>query len=268
VETPVELYPVVKAYPVADATLHGEAVCVAGVTLDEPRQWIRLYPLDFRALPKTQRFEKWQPIRVRVRAPSNDPRPESRTPILDSVEVLGEKVDTDNQTWRRRLRVLEPLMLGSMCELQARQREGRTSLGVFRPATVEDFTVSPVDPRKLASKQALLGQQSFFDEKTKTLVPMPWKCKYSFRCEESECSGHDTSFIDWEVGARWYRAHRRGATGDEVAADLRKGFFEEMCSPQREVAFLTGNMAAHPTAFLILGVIWPRRGQPALFEDP
>ena len=266
-ETSIELYPLVKAYPVVDATIQGEAVCVAGVTAAEPRRWVRLYPLDFRALPKTQRFKKWQPIRVRVRPAKHDSRPESHTPILDSVEPIGDLLGTDNQTWRRRLQLVKPLMLGSMCELQARQRDDRTSLGVFKPASIDDFTVESVDPKKLASKQPILGQQSFFDEKTNKLVPMPWKCRYRFRCNEERCSGHHTSFIDWELGALWYRAQLGGARGDDLKDVLRRRFFDELCAPERDVAFLSGNMAAHPTAFLILGVLWPRRSDPTLFED-
>jgi hypothetical protein len=46
----------VKAYP-GLSTRRGETVCVAGVRVDtDAPEWVRLYPVAFRDLPKTERF--------------------------------------------------------------------------------------------------------------------------------------------------------------------------------------------------------------------
>lgn len=124
----VALYPLVKAYPVIDARTRSEAVCVAGVSVGEPRRWIRLFPLDFRGLETEQRFKKYQRIELEVRPAMGDSRPESLTPVLSSI-VTGETIDTDRGTWRRRLAMIEPLIVDSLCEIKRRQAQGRTSLG-------------------------------------------------------------------------------------------------------------------------------------------
>jgi hypothetical protein len=69
----------VKTYP-HPSTKYQEVVCTAGVT--DQNEWVRLYPIDYRALPPQQWFEKHQWIEVKL-APSgaaNDKRKESRRP--------------------------------------------------------------------------------------------------------------------------------------------------------------------------------------------
>jgi hypothetical protein len=258
----VALYPLVKAYPVIDARTRSEAVCVAGVSADQPRRWIRLFPLDFRGLETEQRFKKYQRVELDVRPAMGDSRPESLTPVLASI-VTGETIDTDRGTWRRRLGMVEPLIVASLCEIKRRQTHARISLGAFRPADVEDLVVSDVAPAKLAAKQDLLAQQSIFDERTRKLVVLPYRFRYRFRCSDAECTGHELSFIDWELGALSLRLLRGGADRATVVAGVRRRFLDEVCAPDRDVIFLVGNVAAHPASFLVLGVMWPPRAATA-----
>ena len=67
-----------------------ECVCTAGIT--ENREWLRLYPIDHRYRPAHQRFRKYQWIQIDLaqRDPAKDNRPESRTPDLDSIRILGD----------------------------------------------------------------------------------------------------------------------------------------------------------------------------------
>ena len=41
---------------------HEELVCTAGVT--EDREWVRLYPIDYRYRPRRQQFHKYQWVEV------------------------------------------------------------------------------------------------------------------------------------------------------------------------------------------------------------
>lgn len=52
----LKVLPVVKAYPVIDPVSQTEAVCVAGISMEAPHRWIRLFPLDY-MLGKDQRVE-------------------------------------------------------------------------------------------------------------------------------------------------------------------------------------------------------------------
>jgi len=56
----IDLLPLVKAYPALSQT-YGEVSCVAGVRTDGPSspEWIRLYPVPFRALNDAQQFHKY-----------------------------------------------------------------------------------------------------------------------------------------------------------------------------------------------------------------
>ena len=73
-----------------------ELVCTAGVT--EDGEWVRLYPIDYRYRPSHQKFQKYQWVEVELaeRGEGNDQRKESRKPSLDSIRLLGERLDTKN----------------------------------------------------------------------------------------------------------------------------------------------------------------------------
>jgi hypothetical protein len=116
----LKVLPVVKAYPVIDPTSQTEAVCVAGISMETPHRWIRLFPLDYRGLVYAQRFKKYEAIELEANKSAKDSRPESLTPVLDSI-VVGEFIGTDNGTWRRRLPFFDAVEDQSMCEIQRQQ---------------------------------------------------------------------------------------------------------------------------------------------------
>lgn len=129
----IQFLPLVKAYPALSKT-YGEVSCIAGVRMSGPGapEWIRLYPVPFRALDGTQQFRKYQPVLLRAVRHAGDRRPETRRPDRDSIELLGEPIPS-RDGWRMRRHFVEPLMSRSMCEILQRQRADGTSLGVFRP---------------------------------------------------------------------------------------------------------------------------------------
>lgn len=83
-----EVLIIVKVYP-TPSNKYGETVCTAGITRDS--KWIRLYPIPYRDLPTTQRYDKFQWIRVKV-TPSNEMlrRPESHKIDVSSIELLSK----------------------------------------------------------------------------------------------------------------------------------------------------------------------------------
>jgi hypothetical protein len=156
----IEVLITVKAYP-AISNKYGEVVCVAGIRMDTPRpEWVRLFPVAFRDMPFDQRFRKYDVIRLEADRHSGDARPETYRPNVDLVEVVGH-LDT-KRGWAKRRPFVEPLVVDSMCELLERQRRDRTSLGVFRPADVEEFTIDPDTASWDSGKQAIADQPSLF----------------------------------------------------------------------------------------------------------
>jgi hypothetical protein len=77
----------VKGYP-AVSKRYGEAVCVAGVRTDTPSpEWVRLFRVQYRDLPFTQRFKKYQEITLEASQHGPDTRPETYRPNLDTLEL-------------------------------------------------------------------------------------------------------------------------------------------------------------------------------------
>jgi hypothetical protein len=260
----IKLLPVVKAYPVIDPVSQTEAVCVAGLTMEEPYRWVRLFPLDFRGLARASRFRKYEVIELEANKSAKDSRPESLAPVLDSIQV-AEPIDTDNGTWRRRMPYFDAVEDASMCEIQRRQRVDGKTLGVFRPKEVFDLKIGPAEKGFAESQRALLNQPSLFgdragDETRAALEPLPVKAKFLYRCSDPACGGqHDQSLIDWELGA----LHRSlAASGDDertIHVKIRQKFFDQYCGPDYDTRFITGSMLRYPASFLILGLVHPKR---------
>lgn len=79
----------VKAYP-SITDRHGEAVCCAGVRLDtDGPEWVRLFPVPHRSMAPEQQFRKYDVVELRARRTTDDNRPESWQPNLDSLRVVG-----------------------------------------------------------------------------------------------------------------------------------------------------------------------------------
>jgi hypothetical protein len=269
----IDFIPLVKAYP-ALSRKYGEVSCVAGteMTAGGPR-WIRHYPIPFRSLSDDRQFRKYQPVRLNVERHRGDLRPETRRPDLDSIELRGEPVSWKD-AWALRRRFVEPLMVGSMCELARRQRLDRTSLGVFRPGRVIDFKIeqASTDEAKRQIAKAWAAQTNLLDglgseERTgqlRELEQVPWTFRYRYECAEAGCPGHRQSIIDWEI-AQFYRRVRNF---EDWRERMRARWLEEVCDEQRDTAFFVGNMHQHPGSFLILGVWWPpRRAEQLVLPD-
>ena len=74
-----------------------ELVCTAGI--NESGEWVRLYPIDYRYRPHHQQFHKfqWVEVELAARSANKDPRKESRSPVLDSIKLIGEPLGTAGQ---------------------------------------------------------------------------------------------------------------------------------------------------------------------------
>jgi hypothetical protein len=272
VET-IDFLPVVKAYP-AVSKKYGEVACIAGVQFKDlgplapPEvQWIRLFPVPFRDLESDQQFAKYQPISVRVGSHSSDSRPETRRPDRESLEVTG-KVIPSKGVWRARRPYVEPLMVNSMCEIQRRRENDRTSLGIFHPGGILGLDIEAIDVEKekkeLAETMARREAQGSLlkggeiDEKEELLgaldlIPYRFKLKYS--CADPECGGHSQTIVDWEI-LQFYRHQRRKPDWEKI---VRRRVLEEVCAPTKDLALIVGNQHQHENAFLVLGFWWPEK---------
>jgi hypothetical protein len=92
----------VKTYPIPSAK-YDELVCTAGVT--ERGDFIRLYPINFRDLPFSRQYRKYQWIEVRAeKHRGRDVRKESYRPDCATIRILGKPISTNPGNWSERAR--------------------------------------------------------------------------------------------------------------------------------------------------------------------
>lgn len=134
----------VKTYPIPSKK-YDELVCTAGVT--RAGDFIRLYPINFRDLPFSKQYKKYQWIRVQVeKHKGRDSRKESHRPDCSTILTLGQPIPTRQGDWSERAKFALAKKSGSMEQLHDKQQADRTSLGVFKPKKVHDLVITPSDP--------------------------------------------------------------------------------------------------------------------------
>lgn len=254
----LELLVTVKAYPNPSRDL-SEAVCAAGIS--KKLGLVRLYPIPFWDLSDNQKFAKYQLIRLRVRTPKQDKRPNTFRPLLDTIEIIGTPLPTmDN--WRLRKKWVFPVASESMYHIQSEQQRSGLSLGVFKPAEVIDVEQEEAENKDWsASELARLQQQDLFLRTDKSLLEkIPYNWSYRYRCSAPECRTHCQQIIDWEIAELYRNLKNNGITDSATIHEkVRQKFLHELCGIDRDTYFFTGNMAKRPQNFLILGVFWPHK---------
>jgi len=247
----------VKAYP-SLSSRYGEAICVAGVRLDTPEpEWVRLFPVRFRDLPREQQFSKYEVITVRACRHSTDTRRETWRPDLDSIE--RHEFLSAGGTWPKRRAVVEPLIGPTMCELHRGRKGGADgpSLGLVRPARMRGIPTRAEDEWTVG-QAALAGQGNLLTVKTDLEKPLH-AFSYSYCCEEPGCKGHTQKIVDWELGQA-YRSWERSP--GELVASIQEKWLDFMFDPKRDTTFFVGDQHTRPGQFLVLGTFYPEREQP------
>jgi len=256
----IRLVVTVKSYP-QPSRKYSESVCVAGIRTDTSvPEWVRLYPVLFRDLPADQQFKKWSEIELEV-SNSSDTRPESVKPDPSTMRVLREIGPANN--WAERMDLVEPLIIGSMCEALRRQEETGASLAAFRPAEVLEMYRYKEDPDWSEGDRNSLSQMNLFAQGKMMLEKIPWRWQYEYSCGKDCVTArrvHKQTIIDWEVAAAW-RSWRHDYGSSGAAVEVRRRWFEQICAPDRDPVFLEGNQHQYLASFLVLGVCWPKKAQ-------
>ncbi len=259
----------VKTYPTLSEK-YDELVCTAGFR--EDGSWIRIYPVPFRKLDYSNRYQKWQWITLDVTRNTSDFRKESYRPtnIEDDIE-MGDFVDT-KKNWSKRKQFVLQHVYHNMNELieEAKNPEIGTSLAVFKPKEVLDFVWEPCerewDKKKLDAVIANQAQQSLFDELTtrsifKVAKKVPYEFSYIFTSEDGK--ERKLMIEDWELGMLYWNCLEK-ADGDEAIAcqKVREKYFDEMAKKKDFYFFLGTTKRFHnvaPNPFIIIGTFWPAK---------
>jgi hypothetical protein len=255
----------VKTYPTLSQK-YDELVCTAG--FDENGDWIRLFPIPFRKLDYENRYKKYQWIEVDAERNPSDFRPESHRPNIDTL-ALKERVEADGGAWRsRRALCLKKVFTNKQALLaEAADTTKRTSLAVFKPTEILDFTIEDGqrewDPAKLAALKAHALQTNLFAESEnpfEAVSKIPYKFSYRFRDDVGQES--TLMVTDWELGMLFRNSLLRHG-GDEKRAcdDVRRKYLEDFART-KDLHFFLGTTQEHharnaPNPFLIVGTFHP-----------
>ena len=257
----IKLLITVKTHPIPSKK-YDELVCTAGVT--ETGEFIRLYPINFRELPYEQQYKKYQWIEVDVAKHSGqDSRKESYRPNCDTLKTLGRIENERSGDWTERARYVLRNKAKSIEDLRDRQAIDKTSLGIFKPKSIEDLTIQNADPEWPEKFRAALQQQRLFETRKNTLVPprkVPYCFKYKFCCDDSRCTGHHLMIEDWEVGALYWNLIDNGYAPSDAANAVKQKFFRDIAGPDKDLHFFVGTIAAHPKTWVIIGTFYPKKG--------
>lgn len=255
----------VKAYPTL-TDKHGEAVCCAGVRLDTPDpEWVRLFPVPHRAMRPAQQFAKYDVVEVQARPASDDNRPESYQPNVDTLVITG-KIGTQ-RGWLDRARFVEPLVGAGLCQVQELGANG-PSLHAFRPQRPLVLSVERRAPRS-SGKEGIARQLDLMDPSRKVLEDLPYVFKYRYHCGP-DCErrdGHHQTILDWEV-SQAFRSWRLKYGESGATQRIKEKWQTQIAGEDRDLVLLAGNTNAHRNVWCVLGTYWPPvTRQEQLFAD-
>lgn len=257
---------VVKTYPEISRK-YTETVCTAGI-LAESRSLVRLYPIRFRYLKKHQQFKKYQWIRAVIHKAKADARPESYTIVPDSIE-LGDLIKA-GKDWRERCSwVLQKTNVYPSIEaLRKARAENKTSLCLVKPKVFQQVSIQPRNQNEVAEaaakKESIIRQGDLFEAK-KNLDIIPIRIMIKFLCDDPDCSGHNMSILDWELGQLYRRLMNDSNWKSKVETKIRNDIF----GANRDTYIILGNMVSRPNVFSALGFFYPPRStarQRTLFD--
>lgn len=247
----------VKTYPIP-SYFHQEIVCTTGI--EEDGGFIRLYPINFRYMERNKQYKKYDWIEVECEK-SKDPRKESYKPNLKSIKIVGH-IPVKQGNWDERVKyILRPHLLSKSLEALEEQRKiDKTSLGLIKPKEITDFLIEKAEEEWPDKMKRVFQQQILIGPKQKHLTKIPFKFSYIFSCDDSRCKkNHKIMIEDWEVGACYLNALQSSSSPQEAAQKVRKRFFDQICSPDRDTHFYLGTHLLHPHTWIIIGLFYPKK---------
>ncbi len=253
-----ELLILTKTYPSPSAK-YRECSCVAAINRDGELR--RLFPVPYRFLSDESQFQKWEWIRAKVSKTTKDQRPESRRIDADSIELLGQKIETGGD-WFERKQIISKQVVDDFEMLEKRrEREGNT-LGIIRPKAISEFQINAARyPTWTKEEQEKLIQDGLFDTAEMrdriALQKVPYDYYYRYISGESV---QTHKIVDWEAGALYWRCIARYGR-DGWMEKFRLKFGTEFL--KKDLFFLMGTIHRFPNRWLIVGLIYPPKQRPA-----
>ena len=253
----------VKTYPTISSK-YDELVCTAGFR--EDGTWIRIYPLPFRRKPYQEQYKKYDWIELDLVKNSSDFRPESYRPNSheDPINIVGH-LDTKSN-WEERKKICLGKIYYNLSELiaEAKDKNTCTSLAVFKPTVILDFTAEPTEKEWDKEKLARMNQLNLFETdkqgKFNVVKKLPYKLKFHFKDNQGKES--HLMIEDWETGQLYWNCLAKYEGNESKAIeDVRKKYFNDF-SKTKDLHFFLGTTQAHHfvslNPFIIIGTFHPK----------
>lgn len=241
----------VKAYP-QPSQKHEETVCCAGVA-EETREFLRLFPIRYRRLPRADRFSRFDLVEMAV-TKASDPRPESYRVDEGSIHLLkkGSRLSDESK-----VRLWEPFIASSLEALMEDNRSSGRSLGIIRPDPGSlKFVVKELARTNAADQEVanmLYEQASLLEDPLKPLEKPRYGFSYHYTCAGQP---HKHQIHDWEVQAAFISYRRRYKTEEKALAMMKQEYGDNI--PKQNLHFIMGTMMAHPRTFIVIGMLRSR----------
>ncbi|MEW5861482.1 MAG: hypothetical protein AB1861_29560 [Cyanobacteriota bacterium] len=250
-----------KTYP-SISTKYKETVCTAGILLDDdenPKGWIRIYPIRFRELEVDKKFPRWSIISARIEKNDKDARPESYRIDDDSISVL-RKVGTENN-WEKIKSFIFPFQFDSINSI----KEQNKTLGLIKPKNISKYFCKPVEREWNDKQQAVQDQLELLDllepsNPLSILEKIPYKFGYEFT--DNDDVKHKYTITDWEIMQLYRNCRERSKLADlyskeNEALEKVRQKLESSFMYDKEIYFIVGNLKKHPQNFMIIGLVYP-----------
>jgi hypothetical protein len=257
----------VKTYPTLSGK-YDELVCTAGFR--EDGSWVRIYPIPFRKKSYDEQYSKYDWIEIDLVKNTSDFRPESYRPYShdSQIKILDHIGTGKKRDWAARKAIVLQHVYADLAVLisEAKDKEKCTSLAVFKPTKILDFTVETVerrwDKKKIDKLKANRDQTTLFEnpeDPFEVVDKLPYKFRYVF--EDSNGTISRMMIEDWEIGQLYWNTLRRHEGDEEVAIeDVRNKYFDDFAKTKDLYFYLGTTQVHHYTArnpFVIIGTFHP-----------
>ena len=247
----------VKTYPTLSAK-YDELVCTAGFR--EDGTWVRIYPVPFRKFAFNQRYSKYDWVEYDLIKNSADFRPESYRPIKtdEPPEKIGH-LGTHNN-WADRKKIVLNKVYTNLSALisEAKNKAICTSLAVFKPTKILDFTYTP-DKREWSPKKLEKFKQfDIFEDPFEIVKRVPYKFQYVFLDDENRRS--KLMIEDWETCELFWKCLKRYGNEKIACEKVRAKYFDDFAQ-KKDLYFFLGTIYVNhyraPNPFIIIGTFHP-----------
>lgn len=255
-----------KTYPTISSK-YDELVCTAGFL--EDGTWIRIYPVPFRKKTYNEQYKKYDWVEFNLVKNKSDFRPESYRPYShdSEIKIIGH-LNTKNY-WAERKKIVLKNVSYDLNKLITTSHDKNicTSLAVFKPTDILDFTVEEVtrewDTNKLAKLEAERVQMKLFSQ-PENPIEIVKKLPYKFRYVFNDSQGKESRMMieDWEIGQLYWNCLAK-YNGDEKKAihDVKKKYFNDFAKT-KDLYFFLGttqlNYYVSRNPFMIIGTFHPK----------